>query len=223
MPLSIGLRALQISALTFPLGRLGGRQRLAYLDGLVLSVQTDETSFHLVQYRSGRPHKGPFDVLLALGRGLNVEHLVVPSQFEGLFPGDHAFREHVAFVAHQDHHHIFVAVVLDVFDPPGHVAEGLLAGEVEDNEGCCGGAVVGAGHGFELFLAGCVPNLYFDDFAIDCDVFGCKLHSHGVLMVGIEPAVDKASDNAGFADCHVSNQDELKTVVESGPRVHHYQ
>ncbi len=112
-----------------------GSHGLVDLDGLVLAVETDVAGLHLLEDGGGGPHEGPLDVLLVLGGGLDVEHVVVAGQFEGLLLGHHPFLHQVALVADQHQDHVFVAVILDVLDPPCHVAEGFLAGDVEDYEG----------------------------------------------------------------------------------------
>jgi hypothetical protein len=100
-------------------------------------VEADEAALDFVKDGGGWPGEGSLDVLLVFGGGFYVEHFVVSSQLEGFVAGDHAFLYHVALVAHQYQNDIFVAVVLDVLDPARHVAEGVLAGEIEDHK--CGG------------------------------------------------------------------------------------
>ena len=49
-------------------------------------------------------------------------------------------------------------------EPSSEVFEGIAAGDVVDEEGTGGAAVVGAGDGAEGFLAGCVPYLKLSKF-----------------------------------------------------------
>ena len=151
---------------------------------------------------------------MGLGRCLDVKHFVVSGQFEGFFSGDHSFGNHIALVADQDEDDLSVAVVFDVFHPPGHIAEGVFASEVEHDQGGCRGAVVGTSDGFELFLSCGVPYLQFDDFGVDDDVFGCELDSDCVLVVRVEPVLYEAADDAGLSDSCVSHKDELEGVVK---------
>lgn len=78
------------------------RRRLVNLDCLVVPIQTDETALHLIEYGGCWPHEGPLNVLLALGRSLNVEHLIVPGQFERVVSGHHALLGQIGLITHQD-------------------------------------------------------------------------------------------------------------------------
>lgn len=191
-----------------------------YLDRLVLPVQTNESAFHLVQNRRSRPDKRPLDVLLTLRRSLYVKHFVVPSELERLLSRDHSLRHHITFVADQHHDDILVAVILDVFDPSGNIAEGLFASEVKNYKCGCRGAVVGASDGFELFLSGSIPDLQFDDFVVDEYVLAGEFYADSVLMVGIEFILYKATNNASFSDGYIPHEDKLERIVESGRNTH---
>lgn len=155
----IGTDMLQISTLAFAVGGARRRNRMVYFYWLVLPVQANEPTFHLIQNRSGWPHEGPLNVLLTLGWSLNVKHLIVSGQLEGFLPGHHPFIDHVAFVTHQHQHHVFVTIVLDILHPTSHIPKGFLASEVEHHQSCSWWSVVGPGDGFEFFLACSVPNL----------------------------------------------------------------
>lgn len=182
--------------------------------GLVLPIHLDEAPFHLVQNVGGRPYEGPLHVLLVLGRGFHIQHVVVPGQFQSLVTMDHPFLGQIGFVSDEYQDNILVAVVLDVFDPATDTAESFLAGQVENHEGGCGGSVIRAGDGAEFLLTGSIPNLQFDYFVVDGDTFGPVLNPNGVLVVRIEIAVNKATDQTRFADAGVTDENELEGVVE---------
>ena len=113
---------------------LGGGGHGVDFNGLVFLVEADETAFNFIEDGGGWPGEGSLDIFLILGRGLNIQHLVVPCQFEGLLPADHPLARHIAFIANKHKDDIPVAVVLDVLDPAGNISKGILPGEVEDDQ-----------------------------------------------------------------------------------------
>lgn len=84
------------------------------------------------------PNEGCLDVLLSERAGLFVHHVVRLGEGLGLFGGhgpvDAVVRDVVELVADQDHFGVGLAVSLDLFPPVLAVLEGLLVGQVEDEE-----------------------------------------------------------------------------------------
>lgn len=76
------------------------RRCLIDLNCLIIPIQTDEASFYLIEDCSGWPHKGALDVLLTLGRSLNIEHFIVPGQFECVVSGHHTLLRQISLVSH---------------------------------------------------------------------------------------------------------------------------
>jgi hypothetical protein len=63
------------------------------------------------------------------------------------------------------------------------MSESLSPGDVIDQEGSYGALVVGSGDGLESLLTGGVPNLDFDDLAVDFDGLGSELDADGQLVL----------------------------------------
>ena len=106
-------------------------------DGLVFLVEADETTFNFIEDGGGWPGKGSLYIFLILSRGLYIQHLVVPCQFEGFLPTDHPLARHITFITNKYKYDISIAVVLDIFNPASNISEGIFPGEIEDNQSSC--------------------------------------------------------------------------------------
>lgn len=73
----------------------------------------------------------------------------------------------VGLVAHQHDDDVLVGMVAQFPQPPLHVLVGQMLGNVIDEQGPHGTAVVGRGDGAITLLAGRIPDLRFNCFAID--------------------------------------------------------
>lgn len=192
-----------------------GSHGFVYLYGLVFSVETDVARLNLLKYGGSRPYEGSFDVLLIFGWGLYIKHVIISGQFEGLLLRNHPLLHKIAFVANQNQNHIAVAVIFYVLNPPRHISEWFFAGYIENNQSSSWRTVVWSCDGFEFLLTCSVPDLQFDNFAIQHNVSACELYPHSVFMVGVEPIIDKSANNAGFANCSVTYKDELERIVKA--------
>ena len=76
-----------------------------------------------------------------------------------------------------------------VLQPGGQVVEGVPPCDVIDEEGACRTPVVGPRNGPEGFLAGCVPNLELDLFAIDINHARSELNTNCQVMHRLKPFV----------------------------------
>jgi hypothetical protein len=78
----------------------------------------------------------------------------------------------------------------------------VLPGDVIDEKGSDGTAVVGASDGPEIFLASCIPDLQFDVFVIDGDGLGAELNSDGDIMSDSGLVLDELQYDARFAHAY---------------------
>ena len=168
------------------------------------------------------PHEGSLDVLLVLGGSLDIKHVVVAGQLEGLLLRDHPFLHEVAFVANQHQNNVLIAVILDVLDPSGHVPKRFLAGDIKNNQGGGRRAVVGARDGFEFLLARRVPDLQLYHLVVQHDVAARELNSHRVLVARVEAVLHEPPDYARLPHRRVPHQDEFERVVETICQIHLY-
>ena len=81
---------------------------------------------------------------------------------------------------------LVVGVAPDVLDPPSHVVEGLLVGDVVHDDGPEGVPVVGRGDGPVPLLPRRVPNLGLDGLAVHLDRPCGELYSDCGLRLQIE-------------------------------------
>jgi hypothetical protein len=74
-----------------------------------------------------------------------------------------------------------------------------VPGDVVDEEGADGGAVVGAGDGAEVLLAGSVPDLQLDDLLGELDGLGCELDADGHVVLRVDLLLHELLHHARLA------------------------
>ena len=185
-----------------------------YFNRLVLAIDLNKPALYFVQDVGSGPDKGSFHVLLVFGGSFHVQHFVIAGEFESLVARNHALLREVSFIANQDENNIFVAVVFDVLDPTTDIAKSFFPGQVEHDQGGSRGPVIRSSDSSKLLLTSSVPNLQFDNFVSNRDVFRPVLNANGILVVGVELAVNKPTDQTGFTHSSIAHQYKLKRVIK---------
>ena len=121
----------------------------------------------------------------------------------------------VGLVADEDHDYVGVGVLPDGLHPLADALEARPAGHIVDQERAHGVAVVGARHGPEAFLAGCVPNLRLDVglVAFDLEELRDEFNPDGHLRVWVELVALRPQQQVRFAYVLVPCQHHLEDVV----------
>ncbi|KAF2601324.1 hypothetical protein F2Q70_00024534 [Brassica cretica] len=100
---------------------------------------------------------------------------------------------------------------VELVEPATDVLERRGAGDVVDDEGSDGAAVVGGGDGAEAFLAGGIPNLSFDFFVVDEHALGLELDADGGFGVGVELVAGVAGEEISIIV--MSSKANVKLVI----------
>ena len=74
----------------------------------------------------------------------------------------------------------------------------VVPGNIVDEQGSDGTAVVGAGDGPEIFLASSIPDLQFDGFLAHLNDLRAKFNSNSSVMVIFELVVEKLQYDGGL-------------------------
>ena len=144
--------------------------------------------------------KNLLNILPSLGRGLQVVNPQTLSQLLGLaFLNCPAILK-IGLVTHQYLNNSFPSILLDLLKPVLNVIEGGSVSNVEHNNYSIGSLVVGLSDGLETILPSGVPNVKFDLFVIDIDIFDFEVHSDGWKESVMKNVVRKPEQNVGLAD-----------------------
>ena len=157
--------------------------------------------------------EGLLDVGRGLGRGLEELNAERVGELLALLGGDDALRGQVGLVADQELVDVLASVPVDLVQPLLHVVEGLVVGDVVDDDDAVGSAVVGRGNGAEALLPRGVPNLELDGLAVELDGADLEVDPDGGdvrLGVGV---VGKSEEEARLSDAGISDEQELEQVI----------
>jgi len=114
----------------------------------------------LVVEELGRAKEQFFNVLARLGRRLaKVLDVVLALEIQSCFLRDFSLRLEVLLVAHEEDHHVGVALLVDFVKPRTQVIERLPIIDRVAKDHCVGGSVEDFGDRTERLLAGGVPDL----------------------------------------------------------------
>lgn len=150
-----------------------------------------------------------FDVGGVLGRSLEQADADLVGKLFRDGVVDDFFRRQVRLVADEEFVDPFAGVAVNLLEPLLYVGEGVLIGDVVDDNDAVGAAVVGRGDGAEAFLACRVPDLEFDRLAFEFDGADLEIYADGRdvrLGVGV---VCEPEEQARLADARVADQEEL--------------
>ena len=95
---------------------------------------------------------------------------------------------------------MLVAVELNFSQPVLNVVEGLLLGDVVDQESANSTAVVGARDGSEVLLSCGVPDLQLDVLVVYLDGLGPEFHPDGDIVRETCLVLDELQHNARLSD-----------------------
>lgn len=93
------------------------------------------------------------------------------------------------------------------------VLEGGFPGDIVDDEGPDGAAVIGGCDSPEPLLAGGVPHLSFDFLAVELHHLGLKLHADGGLGVVVELVSGEPGEQIGFAHGGITYDHYLEQIL----------
>ncbi|TPX50230.1 hypothetical protein SeMB42_g02323 [Synchytrium endobioticum] len=110
-------------------------------------------------------------------------------------------------------------MVTQLLEPAVDVLVRDVFGDVVDEQGADGAAIVGGGDGAVPLLAGGVPDLGLDRLGIDLDGAGGELDANGGFGLEVELVAGEARQEVGLADarevvCRVTARDSGKTIVD---------
>ena len=124
------------------------------------------------------------------------------------------FRE-INPVTHKvDKHVILVSVLFDLIEPRADILEWLPLRHIVHHDRRLTIFVEEFRYWPELFLAGSVPNLQFNDcFPVDLHYESAKFNTNGDLVVVLENSLGQRLHETTLAHSWVSNDDDLKETV----------
>ena len=147
------------------------------------------------------------------GGRLDEGQVVLLGEGHGLVGLDGAEVPQVGLVADEHDDDVGLGVVAELLEPALDVLEGGVLGDVVDEEGADGAAVVGRGDGAVALLAGGVPDLGLDGLALGLDGLGGELDADGRLGLEVELVAGEAGEEVGLADAGVADEDDLEQIV----------
>jgi hypothetical protein len=102
---------------------------------------------------------------------------------------------------------------VELIEPATDVFESGATSDIVDDEGSNGATVISRCNGAEAFLTGGIPNLSFDLFAVDEHALSLKLDADSGFGIGIELVTGVASEEIGFADGGITDDNNLEEVL----------
>jgi hypothetical protein len=91
--------------------------------------------------------------------------------------------------------------------------ERISGGEVEDEDGAGGFAIVSACDGTEKLMPCSVPELQLSSTAVDRDDLRQKFDAESGVGIGLPLVVDEAKEERRFADAGVPDNDDLGCLI----------
>lgn len=122
----------------------------------------------------------------------------------------HLLRLQITLVAHQQLVHVLAGVALDLLQPLFHVVERFLVGAVVHHDDAVRAPVVRRRYRTEALLAGRVPNLQFDCFAIQVNGPNFKIYTDCADIAFRVCIVSKSQQKARLSHTRVSNQQQFE-------------
>lgn len=99
---------------------------------------------------------------------------------------DGALGLEIGLVAHQQLVHGFVGIPVDFLKPLFDVVEGVLVGDVVNDNDAVSAAIIGRGNGAETLLAGGIPNLKLDRLAFEFDGADFLKKIDGIKVINVK-------------------------------------
>lgn len=200
--------ALPVSVIAEADGLSGSQRRL--VGGLLGShVAAGHEAVNLGQ----DPLEGGVDAGGIEGGRFDEGKVVLLGEGHGLVGLDGAEVSQIGLVAHEHNHNVGLGVVAELLEPALDVLERGVLGDVVNEEGTDGAAVVGRGDGTVALLSGGVPDLGLDRLALGLDGLGGELDADRRLGFEVELVAGEAREEVGLTDTGVANEDDLEKVV----------
>jgi len=159
------------------------------------------------------PLEGGVDAGGIEGGRFDEGKIVLLGEGHGLVGLDGAEVSQIGLVAHKHNDDVGLGVVAELLEPALDVLERGVLGDVVNEEGTDGAAVVGRGDGAVALLAGGVPDLGLDGLALGLDGLGGELDADGRLGLEVELVAGEPREEVGLTDTGVANEDDLKQVI----------
>mmetsp|Transcript_55868 Transcript_55868/g.120833 ORF Transcript_55868/g.120833 Transcript_55868/m.120833 type:complete len:207 (+) Transcript_55868:91-711(+) len=153
------------------------------------------------------------DTLPTLGRRFEKRHVELRREPCALLCRDLALVFEVGLVADEDSLHRCVAVLVKLRDPILDMVEAVLIRDVVRDHYAHRCPVVRWCDGPETLLPSRVPDLELQLPAIALHLLPLEVDADGEDEIRIEPALAEAHEEGGFADCGVSQQQQLDEMV----------
>ena len=105
------------------------------------------------------------------------------------------------------------ALTLELIEPSADTIESGTAANIVNDESTDGAAVIGRGDGAKPFLAGSIPNLSLNLFAINIHNLSLEFNADGGLGMEIELVSSITRQQIGFTNRRVSDDDDLEEIL----------
>lgn len=113
----------------------------------------------------------------------------------------------IALVSYQHDDDVRVRMIPQLLQPPRHILVRLMLADIVDEQGTDSSSVVGRCDGSVSFLTRGIPDLCLDRLRIDLNRSGCELYTDGGLGVKVELIACESTQEIGFTNSGVSDQD----------------
>ena len=170
------------------------------LDAVTLIGNIDRTGQNVIMNLLCGIDEGILHVESGLGTGLQKDQTVLLRERSSLLGGHRAAVLQIIFVADQHDHHVALAVLPGLLEPPRQVLEGVPPCYVVDQEGTGGPSVVRPRDGAEGLLSRGVPDLQLHLLVVDAYHPSPKLDADRQVVDRLESLVGELQEKAGFAD-----------------------
>jgi hypothetical protein len=164
----------------------------------------------LLHHLAGEVYEDVCDLLVVLGRRLEVTHLLLAAILFDIGGRDGSAVNQIALIADQVELYVLFSVVLDLCEPK--LVDVLIAlgiGDVVHQKDAVGALVVGAGDGPEALLAGCVPDLELNHLAVDIHGLEPEVDPNGGQVVLVELVVSEPEQEARLAHPRIADNHQL--------------
>lgn len=111
------------------------------------------------------------------------------------------------------YHNVGVGMIPQLLQPPRDVLVSLLLGDVVNEEGTHGAAVVGRCDGTVTLLTGGIPDLRLDGLVVDLNAARGELDADGGLAVQVELIAGESREQVGLSDTGVSYEHHLEQEI----------
>ena len=126
------------------------------------------------------------------------------SQLLAFLSGDGTLSLKITLIAYKDARNVVTCVLFDFRHPVLDCREGFSIGNVICHNYAVCSLVVARGDCLKAFLAGCVPNLKFENFRLQFDGLGAELNSDGGITIYPELPFDEVHEYARLADAYIA-------------------